>query len=82
MPRNNRKSKKNFNCCKVNENLKRKSNKSKNKPKNKSKNKSNKSKCIRKDGKVFDLPRRFSRKSCKNPRGFTMVASCAPFKFC
>lgn len=43
-------------------------------------------KCIRKkDGKIFSLPRRFSRKRCltkKKIRGFTMRASCAPYKNC
>ena len=40
-------------------------------------------KCIRKDGKTFSLPRRFSKKKClTNQRGFTMRASCAPYKFC
>ncbi len=42
-------------------------------------------KCIRKeDKKVFDLPRRFSRKQCVNRinKGFTMRASCAPYKNC
>ena len=42
-------------------------------------------KCIRKDDKkVFDLPRRFSRKKClsSKPKGFTMKASCAPYKYC
>ncbi len=38
--------------------------------------------CIRKDGKQFSLPRKFSRKKCKNPRGFTMRSSCAPYKGC
>lgn len=39
--------------------------------------------CSRKgDKKVFSLPRRFSRKQCKNPRGFTMRSSCAPYKNC
>ena len=38
--------------------------------------------CLRKDGKLFNLPRRFSRESCKNPRGFTMRSSCAPYKGC
>ena len=38
--------------------------------------------CLRKDGKLFNLPRRFTRESCKNPRGFTMRSSCAPYKFC
>ena len=40
-------------------------------------------KCVRKDGKTFSLPRRFSKKKClTNQRGFTMRASCAPYKFC
>ena len=39
-------------------------------------------KCKRKDGKIFDLPRKFSRKKCKHVRGFTMRSSCAPYKFC
>ena len=46
---------------------------------------SNKSKtCKRKDGKLFKLPRRFSKKTCltKKVRGFTMKSSCAPFKYC
>ena len=39
--------------------------------------------CIRmKDGKIFSLPRRFTRKKCKHPKGFTMRSSCAPYKFC
>ena len=43
-----------------------------------------KNECTRADGKVFKLPRRFSRKKCiQGPvRGFTMRSSCAPFKFC
>ena len=43
-----------------------------------------KKKCTRKDGKVFDLPRRFTRKKCvtNKVRGFTMKSSCAPYKFC
>lgn len=42
------------------------------------------SKCVRKsDGKVFDLPRSFSRDKClEGVRGFTMRSSCAPFKGC
>ena len=38
--------------------------------------------CIRKsDNKTFDLPRRFTRKRCKEGmKGFTMRSSCAPFK--
>ena len=31
------------------------------------------------DGKLFDLPRRFSRSKCVKPRGFTMKSSCAPY---
>lgn len=40
--------------------------------------------CIRQDGKVFELPRRFTRARCiKGPvRGFTMRSSCSPYKFC
>ena len=39
--------------------------------------------CFRKsDKKVFSLPRKYSRKKCKNPKGFTMKASCAPYKNC
>ena len=40
-------------------------------------------KCKRKsDNKVFVLPRRFTRKKCKNPKGFSMKSSCAPYKNC
>ncbi len=41
-------------------------------------------KCIRKsDKKMFSLPRRFTRKRCKKGvKGFTMKASCAPYKDC
>ena len=40
-------------------------------------------KCIRKsDKKTFQLPRRFSRKKCRKPKGFTMRSSCAPYKDC
>ncbi len=39
-------------------------------------------KCMRQDKKIFNLPRRFSMKQCKQPRGFTMKASCAPYKDC
>jgi hypothetical protein len=39
--------------------------------------------CIRKsDNKIFNLPRKFSRKKCKAVKGFTMRASCAPYKDC
>ena len=43
-----------------------------------------KKKCIRQDGKVFDLPRRFTRKKCltMKVRGFSMKSSCAPYKYC
>jgi len=45
-------------------------------------NKNNKV-CIRKsDKKTFKLPRKFSRKKCKKANGFTMNASCAPYKDC
>ena len=44
-------------------------------------------KCVRKsDKKVFSLPRKFNRKKCllrrRIPKGFTMRASCAPYKNC
>jgi len=40
-------------------------------------------KCKRKtDNKVFTMPRKFSRAKCRNPRGFTMRASCAPYRGC
>jgi len=39
--------------------------------------------CIRSsDKKSFKLPRKFSKKKCKNPKGFTMKSSCAPYKDC
>lgn len=40
--------------------------------------------CLRKDGRVFKLPRRFTRRKCiKGPvRGFSMKSSCAPYKYC
>lgn len=40
--------------------------------------------CLRKsDKKVFELPRRFSKKQCLgNIRGFSMKSSCAPYKDC
>ena len=46
-------------------------------------NKSHK-KCMRKkDGKLFTLPRKFSKKKCFGKiKGFTMRASCAPYKGC
>ena len=40
-------------------------------------------KCRRKtDKKTFTMPRKFSRAKCRNPRGFTMRASCAPYRGC
>ena len=41
-------------------------------------------KCVRKsDLKLFNLPRRFSKKACsKNIKGFSMRSSCAPYKDC
>jgi len=39
--------------------------------------------CTRKDGKVFSLPRRFTRKRClRGVRGFSMRSSCAPYSMC
>ena len=38
--------------------------------------------CKRQDGKTFKLPRKFSKNQCKQPRGFTMKSSCAPYKYC
>ena len=39
--------------------------------------------CIRSsDKKSFKLPRKFTRRKCKKPKGFTMKASCAPYKDC
>ena len=40
--------------------------------------------CKRQDGKIFKLPRRFSKKTCltKPVSGFTMRSSCAPYKYC
>ena len=39
-------------------------------------------KCQRKDGKIFSLPRKFTRKQCKKQKGFSMKSSCAPFNMC
>jgi len=40
-------------------------------------------KCIRKsDKKEFDLPRKYSKKKCRKPKGFTMRSSCSPYKDC
>ena len=43
-----------------------------------------KKKCVRKDGKIFSLKRKFTRKQCiRGPiKGFSMRSSCAPYKFC
>ena len=38
--------------------------------------------CKRKDGKIFSLPRKFTRKQCKKQKGFSMRSSCAPFNLC
>lgn len=39
--------------------------------------------CKRKsDNKIFSLPRKFSRKRCRKAKGYTMKASCAPYKAC
>ena len=39
--------------------------------------------CRRKDGKIFKLPRRFTKKRCmRKTKGFTMKSSCAPYKYC
>lgn len=38
--------------------------------------------CVRKDGNRFRLPRKFSKKQCKRPKGYSMRSSCAPYKFC
>lgn len=49
------------------------------------KNERNNKQCKRKsDNKIFSLPRRFSRSSCKKTlkKGFTMRSSCAPYKDC
>ena len=40
-------------------------------------------KCRRRsDGKMIKIPRRFTKKKCRNPRGFTMRSSCALYKDC
>ena len=39
-------------------------------------------KCIRKDGKIFSLPRKFTIKQCRRKKGFSKKSSCAPFKYC
>lgn len=42
-------------------------------------------KCKRKDGKIFTIPRRFSRHKCllmKKNKGFSVKSACAPYKHC
>ena len=39
-------------------------------------------KCIRKDGKIFKLPRKYTRKQCRTKKGFSKKSSCSPFKYC
>ena len=39
-------------------------------------------KCKRRDGKLFNLPRKFTKKRCAHIKGFTMRSSCAPYKYC
>lgn len=69
-------------CCKIPENIKINKNKNKNKRKKNNNSKTYK-KCIRKkDNKLFSLPRKFTKKQCKKPKGFTMRSSCAPYKYC
>ena len=44
---------------------------------------SNNKQCRRaSDGKIFKLPRKFSKRKCQHPRGFTMKSSCAPYLNC
>lgn len=39
--------------------------------------------CKREDGKIFTLPRRFTRKRCqRNVKGYSMRSSCAPYRGC
>lgn len=46
-------------------------------------NESSYSECKRNsDGKIFSLPRRFSRSKCSNIRGFSMRSSCIPYLTC
>ena len=41
-------------------------------------------KCKRKDGKIYSLPRRFSKNKCttRKIKGFSVRSSCAPYKYC
>ena len=63
---------------------KTKKNKSNKKLKNCCKSTENNKKCITKDRKIFDLPRKFSKKKClgNKIKGFSMIASCSPYKNC
>ena len=59
--------------------------KKKNKIVNCCKSKKTDKKCRRKkDTKIFELPRKFSKKKClsKKIKGFSMRASCAPYLGC
>ncbi len=50
---------------------------------NKKKCKTRGKKCIReKDGKIFSIPRLYSRKECNSfkKKGFTQKSSCAPYE--
>ena len=43
----------------------------------------NHKKCQRSsDKKIFKLPRKYTRDQCKSQKGFSMKASCAPYKGC
>jgi hypothetical protein len=41
-------------------------------------------KCKRKDGKIYSLPRRYSKNKCttRKIKGFSVRSSCAPYKYC
>ena len=39
-------------------------------------------KCMRQDKKIFSLPRKYSMKQCKHAKGYSMKASCSPYKYC
>jgi hypothetical protein len=67
------KSNKTIDCCKITD---------ANEKKLKKCNRKSKSNTSPSQTKEFVLPRRFSRKACTNPRGFTMKSSCAPFINC
>ena len=39
--------------------------------------------CKTKEGRIFELPRRFQKSKCaQGVKGFTMKSSCAPYKYC